>query len=289
VKTRGSRDDATQLQSAIAAKFDSCEKLTSHWRTNTDVARFNSARTTNAIPVPQPLADLVRASADISRACGGAFDITIGPLVRLWGFGPAPRRTDPPRNDEVAAALEHVGWTNVHVADGALQKSSPAIELDLSAIVPGWAIDEVAALLTARGVSEFLIESGGELRARGSWPIAIEHPTRGVTLRDESIGTSGTYRQNWKAGGKRFSHLIDPRTGRPIVHNTVSVSVRHASCAQADAWAAALNVIGAEAGRPLAEKLSLAAQFVLEHDDGSLEVLTTAAWTNSPARSLTLR
>jgi NosR/NirI family transcriptional regulator, nitrous oxide reductase regulator len=289
VKIRGSRDDAAQLQSAIAAKFDSCEQLTSHWRTNTDVARFNFARTTNAIPVPQPLADLVRASADISRASGGAFDITIGPLVQLWGFGPAPRRTDPPRNDEIAAVLERVGWTNVHAAGGTLQKNFTATELDLSAIVPGWAIDEVAALLEARGVTEFLIESGGELRARGSWPIAIEHPTRGVTLRDESIGTSGTYRQNWKAGGKRFSHLIDPRTGSPIAHNTVSVSVRHASCAQADAWAAALNVLGTERGRPLAETLSLAAQFVVEHEDGSLELLTTSAWINSSTRSLTLR
>src|SRR6185436_18128756 len=96
-------------------------------------------------------------------------------------------------------------------------------------------------------------------------------------------GTSGTYRQNFQSGGRQYSHLIDPHTGHPITHNTVTVSVRHADCAHADAWAAALNVLGVEAGLPLAERLNLAAQFVVERKDGKLEVQQSTTWTQSEA------
>src|SRR6185436_19919299 len=107
---------------------------------------------------------------------------------------------------------------------------------------------------------------------------AIEHPARTCILTNESIGTSGTYRRNFQSSGRQFSHLIDPQTGRPVTHRTVSVSVRHADCAHADAWAAALNVMGVEAGFPLAERLNLAAQFVVERSDGKLEVQQTTTW-----------
>ena len=128
------------------------------------------------------------------------------------------------------------------------------------------------------GYTNFLVEAGGELRARGSWTIGIEHPTRSCTLANESIGTSGTYRRNFQFAGRQYSHLIDPRTGRPVTHHTVSVSVIHADCADADAWGAALNVMGVETGLPLAERLHLAAQFVVERSDGKLDVQSSAAW-----------
>jgi thiamine biosynthesis lipoprotein len=165
------------------------------------------------------------------------------------------------------------------VLDGMLRKQHPALEVDLSSIAPGWAIDQVAQLLERRGYTNFLVESGGELRANGRWTIAIEHPNRTATLTNESIGTSGTYRQNYQSGGRQYSHLIEPRTGRPITHRTVSVSVRYPDCAHADPWGTALNVLGVEAGLPLAERLNLAAQFVVERGDGTLEVKQSSAWT----------
>jgi thiamine biosynthesis lipoprotein len=159
-----------------------------------------------------------------------------------------------------------------------LRKQHPALELDFSSIAVGWAIDQVAQNLERRGYTNFLVEAGGELRARDRWTIAIEHPTRSCTLTNESIGTSGTYRRNFQSGGRQYSHLIDPHTGRPITHNTVTVSVRHADCAHADAWGAALNVMGVGAGLPLAEQLGIAAQFVVEQPNGKLDVRQSTAW-----------
>jgi thiamine biosynthesis lipoprotein len=151
--------------------------------------------------------------------------------------------------------------------------------LDLSGIAKGWAINKVVDRMEFQSYTDFLVEAGGELRAVGRWEIAIEHPTRTTTLLDESIATSGSYRQNYDKGGKRCTHLIDPRTGRPVTHRTVSVSVRHKDCARADAWATALNVLGVKEGMPVAKRLDLAAQFVVERSEGDLEVIGSPAWT----------
>ncbi|MBI2924661.1 MAG: FAD:protein FMN transferase [Verrucomicrobia bacterium] len=289
VKIHDEVAEPSVIDKAIADEFEWAESLTSHWRTNTDLSIFNRTATTDPLPVPWPVLTLARWSAEISRATEGAFDITVGPLVRLWGFGPGPRRTGPPSDSEISAALPAAGWQKLEVLDGLLRKQHPALEVDLSSIAKGWSIDQVAQLLERRGFTDFFVEAGGELRARGRWTIAIEHPPRACTLTNEAIATSGTYRQNREAAGRVYSHLIDPRTGRPITHRTVSVSVRHADCAHADAWATALNVLGVEAGLPLADRLKLAAQFVVERSDAKLEVQQSAAWeerevlANSPA------
>ncbi|MEO8427370.1 MAG: FAD:protein FMN transferase [Verrucomicrobiota bacterium] len=200
--------------------------------------------------------------------------------ARWQSFGDsAPPRPAPPTDREIAAALLTVGWQKLEVLDGMLRKQHPALEVDLSSIAKGWAIDQVAQLLERRGYTNFLVEAGGELRVNGRWTVAIEHPNRTSTLTNESIATSGTYLQSFQSGGRQYSHLIEPRTGHPITHRTVSVSVRHADCAHADAWATALNVLGAETGLPLAERLGLAAQFVVERNDAKLEVEQSAAWT----------
>jgi len=237
------------------------------------------------MPVPWPVLTLARWSAEISRATDGAFDVTVGPLVNLWVFGPRPRRTEPPTDQEIAAVLPPCRWKNLEILDGLLRKQHPALQVDLSSIAVGWAIDQVAQNLERRGYTNFLVEAGGELRARDRWTIAIEHPTRSCILTNESIGTSGTYRRNFQSGGRQYSHLIDPHTGRPITHTTVTVSVRHANCAHADAWAAALNVLGVETGLPLAERLNLAAQFVVEQTNGTFEVQQSTAWKQREALS----
>jgi thiamine biosynthesis lipoprotein len=278
VKLRGEVQNPAALEKAVAKEFDWTETMTSHWRTNTDLSIFNRTASTNPIAVPWPVTKLTRMTREISEASGGAFDITVGPLVRLWGFGPAPRRETPPGEDEIERLRESWGWEKLEILDLQLRKQHPGLEIDLSAIAPGWAADQIAALLEGRGYQEFLVETGGELRALGRWKIAIEHPTRTCTLTNESIGTSGSYRQQWESGGRRYSHLLDPRTGRPIAHRTVSVSVAHSTCALADAWAAALNVMGVEAGLPLAESLGLAAQFVVEKENGALELRSSAKW-----------
>lgn len=278
VKVRDEVQNPAALDKALVKEFEWAEKMTSHWRTNTDLTLFNRSSSTNPIPVPWPVTKLARISQEISRRTDGAFDITVGPLVRLWGFGPGPRRTEPPTREEIERLKPSLGWQRLEILDGQLRKQEAGLEIDLSAIAPGWAVDQVAAMLEGQNYKEFLVESGGELRALGRWKIAIEHPTRSCVLTNESIGTSGSYRQKWAAGGREYSHLLDPRTGQPIAHRTISVSVRHAHCAEADAWAAALNVLGMEQGMPLAESLNLAAQFVVERPNGTLEVRESKAW-----------
>ncbi|HEV8544211.1 MAG TPA: FAD:protein FMN transferase [Verrucomicrobiae bacterium] len=283
VKIRDEIADPAGVQRTIAERFEWAEQMTSHWRSNTDLSLFNRTQSTEPVSVPWPVVTLARWSAEISRLTDGAFDITVGPVVKLWGFGPAPRRDSPPSDAELKAIRPAVGWPKLEILDGQLRKRHPALEIDLSAIAAGWAIDQVAEKLLRGGHTNFLIEAGGELRASGVWTIGIEHPSRACTLTNESIGTSGTYRQNFKYQGREYSHLIDPRTARPITHDTVSVSVRASDCAHADAWGAALNVMGAANGFPLAERLGLSTQFVVRKPNGDLEVRTTQ-WWDKPKR-----
>jgi thiamine biosynthesis lipoprotein len=283
VKIKDEVADAAAVEKAIAREFEWAESMTSHWRTNTDLSEFNRTLSTNAVALPWPVVALTRRGAEISRLTDGAYDLTVGPLVRLWGFGPGPRRTEPPTESEVDEVRSRVGWQKLAVLEGELRKQHPAVELDLSSIAKGWAIDQIARVLERRGYSNVLVEAGGELRAHGRWVVAIEHPTRTCVLSNECLASSGTYRQNYTSGQRAYSHLIDPRTGRPVTHQTVAVSVRHQECGTADAWATALNILGVDAGMPVAERLQLAVQFVTERADGSLEIRESSWWKQRSA------
>lgn len=265
------------LQRDIAARLEEIDSELSHWRAASPVSAFNAVRSTAPQAVPARVAALVGLAAPVSEATGGAFDITAGPLVKLWGFGPGPRRDTQPSPEEIAGVLAHSGWRRLTVDDATLRKDDPLTEIDFSAVGEGRAANEIASLLESRGEPEFLINIGGELRARGTWAVALEHPFRTVVIRDESLATSGTYRQSRELSGRRVSHLLDARTGQPPAHQTVSVSVRHPDAAFADAWATALNVLGREDGLPLAGRIGLAAEFV-EEREGELSVTATAAW-----------
>jgi NosR/NirI family nitrous oxide reductase transcriptional regulator len=280
VKTFEEVADPAAVQKTISNELEWAESMTSHWRTNTDLSRFNQSRDTNAMPVPWPVISLVKRAAEISRETQGALDVTVGAMVKLWGFGPAPRRSEPPANPEVDGLRASVGWQKLEVLDGMLRKEDPRTEVDLSCLAEGWAIDHLTGILQRRGYTNLLVEVGGEIRAMGRWTIAIEHPARSCVLSNEAIGTSGTYRQNYKVGTGpgEVSHLIDARTGRPVTHQTVSVSVRHAECMRADAWATALNVLGVEQGMPVAERLKLAAQFVVKEPNGNLAIRESTEW-----------
>ena len=278
VKVRDDLASAPVLEETIAKEFEWAESLTSHWRVDTRISIFNRAQSTDTMKVPWPVMTLSRWSAEISRETMGAFDITVGPLVRLWGFGPGAQRDRDPTDAELDAVRLRVGWEQLELLDDGLRKQHPELELDLSGIAKGWAINKVVDRMEFQSYTDFLVEAGGELRAVGRWKIAIEHPPRTTTLLDESIATSGTYRQLYEEGENRSTHLIDPRTGRPVTHQTVSVSVRHKDCARADAWATALNVLGVKEGMPVAKRLDLAAQFVVERSEGDLEVISSPAW-----------
>ena len=275
--------DTDALQSNVDRLLERINDQMSTWRPDSELSRFNKSRDTDWFPVSDETAHVVATAAAVSELSGGAFDVTVGPVVNLWGFGPERGDAEPPSDRTIETALERVGYRRIEVmsSPSALRKQKPGVYVDLSAIAKGFAVDEVARLLDERQIRSYLVEIGGELRARGSkpdgspWKVAIEQPLHGersiqavVALRDSAIATSGDYRNYVEKGGKRYSHTINPRTGRPITHGLASVSIIASSAMRADALATAIMVMGPEEGYQLALREELAAQLIIRTEGG---------------------
>jgi len=283
---------AEQLTTACQALLDRLEAEMSTYRQDSEINRFNRYEKTDSFPVSQDLAAIVTTAQHVSEQTGGAFDITIAPCVNLWGFGPEStglRAGKIPTDEEVARAKSHVNYKHLHVqlTPPALRKDDPALRIDLSAIAKGYAASQLAKMLDQLGVPNYLIAVGGELRAKGlsdlarPWHIGIEVPTpdthrilRQVALRGAGVSTSGDYRNFFDVAGHRFSHELDPRTGRPVANPPASVSVVHPDSTCADAMATALMVLGPTDGYARAQKLHLAALFVTR-GQGAFDVHAT--------------
>jgi thiamine biosynthesis lipoprotein len=279
------------MTDAIVGQLERVDTLMSTWRDDSELMRFNSTQSLEPFRVAKETAEVVSVALRVSALSGGALDITVGPLVEAWGFG----RGTPPAPPDPATLIalrERVGWERLTLDSSApaLRKGIPTLELDLSAVAKGYAVDSIAAAVQEQGYQSFLVEVGGELRAEGqhldgaSWRVAIETPDvvgraihQVVSLEGRGMATSGDYRNYYEQGGKRFSHALDPRTGRPVEHGLASVTVLHATAADADAWATALQVLGPEAGYALAVDEELAAYFIVRRDD-TFESRATAAF-----------
>lgn len=282
--------DFDALQSSIKKRLEHVEDVASTYRSESELSRFNADPSTDWIKVTPEFCHMVTAAHDVSFLTGGAFDITVGPLVNLWGFGPANMTNDLPASDEIVEAQAAVGYKKLEIdCDyGSLRKASPGIYVDLSGWAKGYAVDEIAELLDDEHFDNYLVEIGGELRLKGHNPsgqkylIAIEKPLDNkdikyvpTRLSDVAVASSGDYRNFFEHDGKRYSHTIDPRTGRPVDHSTVAVTVVSSRAAYADAMATALLVLGAEDGRALAEELRTPALFIVRTEDGIEEFLST--------------
>jgi len=298
----------------LQARLDALERQMSTWRADSDVSRFNASIGTNWFAVPRETAGVVQEALAVSALTDGAFDVTVFPLVRLWGFGPGGGKGRMPTEAEITTALRQVGWRKLQARldPPALRKDVAGLAVDLSALCPGFASDCLGERLEAWGVRDYLVEVGGEFRARGngalgpSWRVGVERPAVGagrsqsqslndisaqsgdyksparafaatVTLRNQSLATSGDYRNFFTVGSRRFSHHLDPRTGRPVDSGIASVSVIHASTMRADALGTALTVMGFERARELAEQEQLPVLFTLRVGN-TLEVRATAHW-----------
>jgi thiamine biosynthesis lipoprotein len=272
------------LQSAIDAVLDETNRVFSTYDPDSEVSRFNSRQETSPVPVSEQLASLVQVSERIGAATDGAFDITVAPLVRAWGFGSGSVvEGGTPGPDQLATLRSSVGHDKLQLVDGgrALQKLVPTLQLDFDGIAPGRAVDEIVGRFEALGVGDYLVEIGGEVRARGqspagrAWRVAVEVPVAGdrkpytlVELDGLAVSTSGDYRDFRIVDGHRVSHTIDPRTGAPVTHGLASVCVVHPSAAHADAYATAIMVLGPEEGLATATRLGLAALLIERTADG---------------------
>jgi NosR/NirI family transcriptional regulator, nitrous oxide reductase regulator len=261
VKLRGKVADAAGLQQRLAAELERIESNFSHWRSNSATSHFNAARTTQPIEMPEELVRLVSRALEMSRISDGAFDITVAPLVKAWGFGPGGVPPNAPTEEEVAQLRAFTGWeklkadTNAHT----LQKSHPELQIDMGAILQGYGADCLAILLNADKQTNYLIDVGGEFLAKGRWRVGIEDPAQPdrsiyvLTLENSALATSGTYRAKHTDGKKKWTHLINPHTGNPIEHDTTLVSVLHSSCVGANLWSTSLIVTGGGKAEALAK------------------------------------
>lgn len=281
------------LQAGVEAALDAVDATMSHYRPDSDLSRFNRWQAAEPLAVAPGLLHVVRESIAISRLTGGAFDVTVAPLVDAWGFGAPGPAAAPPTDAEIAALRHDVGYRHLEVdeASSTLRKQRPGVRIDLSAIAKGHGVDRAAAVLAEGGIAGFLVEVGGEVRARGvtedgtPWRVGIERPRTGpsvvhrvIPLRDGALATSGEYRNFYDLAGARVSHTIDPRTGRPVTHRLRSVSVLADRCARADGLATALEVLGPDDGYALAVERGWAALFVVEDGAGVLRDRLTPAF-----------
>ncbi len=235
---------------------------------DSELTRFNDSISEDWFSVSKDTAEVVDLSLQLSEASGGAFDVTVGPLVNLWGFGPGKRSSAIPTNEELETARPLVGYKqlSVRLDPPALKKANPGLRVDLSAIAKGHGADRVGAVIRANGISNYFVEIGGEIVASGKradrqpWQVGIEAPLdfqRSIQttlgLSNAAIATSGDYRNFFESDGQRFSHTIDPSTGRPVVHQLASASVVADNCALADGIATCMMAMGPERGLELAE------------------------------------
>jgi thiamine biosynthesis lipoprotein len=286
-----------QLREAIATRLEDVNALMSTYRNDSVLSRFNASSSTAWQAVPRPLVELTDEAAQISARSNGAYDVTVGPLVNLWGFGRDGRRNDRPGQDEIAALLPRVGYhkLDTRLNPSALRKTAGALEVDLSSIAKGWGVDEIARLLEQEGLNNYLVEIGGELRAAGTkasgepWRIAVERPVPGhreiqriVELSDIAMATSGDYRNFFEQDGQRHSHTIDPATGQPFRHRLASVTVFAETCALADGWATALMALGDERGPVVADSNDIKALFIVREDHGLSERVSRALADDLP-------
>ena len=263
-------------------------KLMSTYDPTSELSRFNQLPSGSAMTLSPELAEVIDQALLISEMTAGEYDVTVGPLVNLWGFGPGKKVEQVPTAAEIADAKSRVGYQRLKMSGDKLTKDGD-IYVDLSSIAKGYGVDKVAEQLDQAGIENYLVEVGGELRSKGrkpdgeSWLVGIESPAGGhniaqrvISPGDAGIATSGDYRNYFEKNGLRYSHTINPTTGRPITHRLVSVTIIASNAMLADGLATALTVLGPEKGLELANENGIAAYLLVKEDLGFKEMYSEA-------------
>lgn len=277
----GHTSDQEKLQLIIDTRLQTLNQQMSTYIDDSELSYLNRTPTDQPVILSEELFEVLLMSIELSWLSGGVFDITVGPLVDLWGFGPQQHDLVPTQS-AIDEALAGTGYQHLqlNIADSSVSKTQP-VSVDLSAIAKGYGVDKIAELLLAAGYKDFMVEIGGELRLQGMsprgapWKIAIEQPDgsfgkvhRAVSIDTGAMATSGDYRNYFEVEGQRYSHTIDPTTGWPIKHTLASVTVITESAAYADGLATAINVMGPERGLLFAEQQQLAVYLIINTEQG---------------------
>jgi thiamine biosynthesis lipoprotein len=283
--------DAVNLKTRLEAELAEVNDQMSTYQADSELMRFNVSPPGEWVPVSADLLAVLLAAREISELSAGAFDVTVSELVNLWGFGPDGRVSSRPSPERIQAAMALAGFEQLELdARGQRIRRLTPLTVDLSAIAKGHGVDRLSEQLRALGCEHYLVDIGGEVRARGQspsgrlWRVGVEVPDpermgsiqRVLALDSVAVATSGDYRNFLDLEGARYSHTIDPRTGHPVQHGLASVTVVHDSTMRADGLATALNVLGPEEGFALAEAEELAALFLVRRPNGFEERYTSA-------------
>ncbi|MGY3302976.1 thiamine biosynthesis lipoprotein [Pseudomonas sp. PvR086] len=256
------------------------DRQMSTYRSDSDIERFNNLPANHCQTMPAPILELVRVGERLSLQSDGSYDLTVEPLLNLWGFGPQAREEKVPSAEALAEVQQRVGHNHLRIEGDQLCKDA-AVEVDFNSIAAGYAVDTIAARLEALGIHDYLAEATGELKAVGKkldgspWRIALEEPRddqqvaeRIIAVDGYGVSTSGDYRNYFEQGGRRYSHTFDARTGTPVLHTLASVTVIHPSALMADGLSTLLLILGPERGWDYAQTHDIAAFFVIRADTG---------------------
>jgi len=285
-----------ELRAGVQSRFDAVNLALSTYRADSALSRFNNDDSGEWAAIDPELGAVLSYALELAEESGGAYDVTVGPLVNLWGFGPDPATRRVPDAAALEAARARVGWRKIEVDVGTGRaRKAAGVRIDLSSLGKGRGVDRVAEYLDGLGVANYLIDLSGKLRARGRnvrgepWRVAVESPTADATsarpplkpeviaLVNESVATAGDYRRFFEIDGRHYSHIIDPRTGWPVTHETVSASAIATDCMQADALATVLIAMSPDDALALANRLGLRA-LLISRDGAGYLARSTGTW-----------
>jgi thiamine biosynthesis lipoprotein len=279
--------DQITLQKEIEDILFQLNQQMSNWLPDSELSRFNQSRSMTPMEISPGLSWVIAESLRLGELSRGKLDVTVGPLVNLWGFGPEFRPATVPSQQDIEQAKLRVGLQHLHLSDQQLSKTIPNLYVDLSTIAKGYAVDLIAEAMDDHGIDNYLVEIGGEMRVKGVkhtgelWSIAIEKPINDERMvhqfiipKDNAVATSGDYRKYFEADGQRFSHIVDPDTGKPISHKIVSVTVIHPSAMTADGLSTAMMVMGEDQAYDFANKHDIAAYIISKTEHGFKEQIT---------------
>ena len=264
------------LTEEIQAELNRIESAISNWREDSDISKFNRL-SQGCLLVSEDSVTVASASQTISQLSDGYFDPTVSPLIEVWGFGVGNQPPEEPEPELLDSLLANTGYQNFSIVDRQLCKNNDDVHLNFSAIAKGYAVDQVAKVFANNDIDRFLVEVGGELYGLGensqneSWSVGVETPNYGwpqgvysiLHLNGNAVATSGDYRNYYELNGHTYSHILNPRTGKPVIHSAASVTVIHESTMMADGWATALLAAGPEEGMRLANNAGIAAYMIL--------------------------